>query len=307
MIINLILLLILVISCTQTSEKNSLQSLNNIGYSPKYWLSYVKKLLFSGIENTCQFTQTISSYIAKRRECIGYNVKRTHSVMRTYDQPLRKSCQGICNLTRPIGYSFAVGKGYQIVSNKRIHWIFDMDKKLRIKIFLHYIYFSLQNLHNCYIGYLSVNSLSKQEANLSYCGIHSGLVIYPQYNDIELLLFAGQFITFVVIFFYRVTDPMQKISISINNDFIANILHTDLNLEWMLKSIQSNTFQAKFKVNVQKWKFIILSICKNIIPLFNACDGPGILSPKLKPEKPFQKVCTSHPPSSVFSLLMNLI
>ena len=101
--------------------------------------------------------------------------------------------------------SFSIRLDYYYYNYK---WRFTLDEQLRLNITFEYIYISINNYYGCNIGNLPVKAYLKLDTlDFVYCGMHSFLISYPQYRNVDIVLDVRIWIIFKIQLSYSVTDP----------------------------------------------------------------------------------------------------
>ena len=264
--------------------------------APKKWFVYIKKLLYViSTDETEKYTEGNEKYlIIHLIKTISYKVviflkgtrKESHQKVH-----IKLSSHDICksNFTKT---HVQQKKPYEsikrVVHNFNIMkcafndwicsidhtWFFNLDPNLRLDLAFHSIFIGYMDLHNCFIGNVSVVSYN---TDYTYCGVLSNMITYPPHKSIQVKISSRYGARCDINMSYSVMDSNRIISLK------PYIFQTSNELEWTLNFIQNNISVQRFYILINKLQVIHISIATYIYSDVYVYDGPGTLSPKIVP------------------------
>ena len=156
-------------------------------------------------------------------------------------------------------------------------WKFLLDKHLNINLTFEYIHISINNNFECYIGKLEIKDLHNNNSSfVYYCGIHSNMITYPNFQYVNLQLSIRSFVSCQIQLSFAVTDPNRIVS------FIRQF-YKAVNPVWSLYFNQPYLVLEKFHLLDQKFKYFNITFSVENSFTREIFDGPGTLSKIIQP------------------------
>ena len=172
------------LDCFQNNYKNYLFILNHISQLLELWLNISKQAVLSLWSGEQVETEKIKHPLGKWRKS-GHNEnipKKQTTTDREYY--------------------------YHIFM-----WQFYLSRYFRLNITFECISLKFGQLYHCYFGNLSITSFSNTlSQSFQYCGIHSNMINYPQYQNIDLTVSLRPHVFYNIKMSYSVIDPDNIIS-----------------------------------------------------------------------------------------------
>ncbi len=152
--------------------------------------------------------------------------------------------------------------------------LFFLHRNLRLNITFDRITIFLGDLHKCFIGSVSV-FYSGFRKFISFCGVHSNMVCYPPSSQVELR----------TIFVFQVLFDIQVSFSVMDPNFVVSQDPTRFSVfpQWIFKIIKSHLYVEKYFIKEKKYNILHILLHTSMTESFEIHDGPGILSPLLKP------------------------
>ena len=151
-------------------------------------------------------------------------------------------------------------------------WQFHLSRYFRLNITFECISLKFGQLYHCYLGNVSVISFSNTlSQSFQYCGIHSHMINYPQYQNIDLTVSLRPYVFYNIKLSYSVIDPDNVISFP-----------TTVPVEWVLYFPKRSKFLQKMYILVDTLcfiKIVVTSLFNNSLKIY---DGPDFLSKSLQ-------------------------
>ena len=123
-------------------------------------------------------------------------------------------------------------------------------------------------MYHYYLGNLLITSFSNTlSQSFQYCGIHSNMINYPQYQNIDLTVSLRPYVFYNIKLSYSVIDPDIIISYP-----------TRVPVEWVLYFPKRSKFLQKMYILVDTLcfiKIVVTSLFNNSLKIY---DGPDFLS-----------------------------
>ena len=102
---------------------------------------------------------------------------------------------------------------YQYKYHWSFQWKFLLDKLLNINLTFEYIHISIKNNLECDIGKLEIKDLNNNNSgSVYYCGIHSNMIAYPNFQYVNLQLSIRSFVSCQIQLSFAVTDQNRIVS-----------------------------------------------------------------------------------------------
>lgn len=280
---------------------------------PKKWSAYIIKFLdkklhafFIEAQIKVCYTQSfylfLKYYIYTTRKEICLLSKRSRAVNIT--KWGKENSFTEFNETLPVGYLARVGHLENIKPKEKfkeyyyhIHtWKFILAKELRLKVTFHYISISYNVLQVCYIGNVMLRSFTKSTnaSEFIYCGMHSNIDIYPEFENVDVKVSLRPYVSYNVTFSFEVIDQNRIITYSYNLD------EKPTKLVGPYCFVQTKTCLVRYHIETDKFKILTFYVQNWTYDAFQIHDGPGTLSELLNTQERMMYV------SSTFQCLVNI-
>ena len=252
--------------------------------APKHWFNYVRQLIS---RNLCLHGKhkKESSLVNFFNNCqnlvkLFFNMAKAYTLhVRDFLNNLKEFTNHLSKFTSVRKENHPMGFVTQTSGEKYSHIIYyHLDSNLMLNVTFKYIYIWNKHLSNCLVGSVTViGHINGENSTFEYCGIHSGVVMYPPGKTVMIILNSeSKFNTFEISLFFSIFDIKR-----INSAAIPGL---------MLKASEITYFQGikqfllRFLLLALKNRFLILRPFTKIYQAgkyVKVFDGPGIFSPIL--------------------------
>ena len=297
--IKITFVLIIVVFLDKISLKNVTSTLTSVNHYPKNWFAYVRTLLFTGIEK--YFNQFVrskdwskNSFILKRSKYLILEMYRANflKTRKRKKIPFINVKRWTSEIKWPLSFVAVAGRGTKLTRHRcgsrplhnlkvqgHSHFFtlnFFLDRRLRLKIEINYMYFVLKNIYSCYSGNVSVQSFTLRDTSpaITYCGIRNYMVVFPHYHNVSILLSLRHYVQFLVLALYTATDVNQSINCNVSN------INRDrsITLDFVTYTIPLKIYNKKFHLQVEKWQIMNIIVHLLYVHSIWTVDGPSTTS-----------------------------
>ena len=242
--------------------------------APKYWFNYVRQLISRNLCLNMKYDKETS--LLRFLNNGQYLVKLFTNICKGFK---RDSFKGTYEIKKPMGFVIKTS-----VDHYRIDVIhYHLDSILMLNVTFQHIYIWNKHLSNCLVGSVIVTSHSNGEnSTFEYCGIHSGVVMYPPGQTVKIILNNKSFLRdaiFKISFFFSVFDTKRIHSVTIQN---SDPLPKP---SYILYCQNTRLLLLQFLLQTVKYRFLVIKSAyskSDVEKYMNIYDDPGILSPILE-------------------------
>ena len=160
-------------------------------------------------------------------------------------------------------------------------WAFALHPKMRLNLTFHNLQIFIMNLYDCFIGNLTVYTfLAHHNVSHVFCGIYSSVIVYPTYNNVEVIMLSEYRVQYEVNMSHSVIDSNVVVS-SVVNATTENRLKGKYNSQpiWKFLAIFTENCIEKFHIVANKFEKLKIYATYNQSSELSVemYDGPGTL------------------------------
>ena len=159
---------------------------------------------------------------------------------------------------------------------------FTLDNQLRLNITFYELHFGSPVFSGCVFGSVIVNASSrlirknweKWQHTSTYCGSYNNIPFYSPHRQIKIQITVIKITEFSALMNYSVIDVKSVSSHSVLGS--TAIIPT-----WIVHFSKTETLVSRFHIETEKYN--IIKLLESDVSVMEVYDGPGTLSPLLKP------------------------